>query len=283
MSGGTLVFGAGWLGTQFAERLPGAALSRVDIADATSVAAELDRHRPARVLNCAGKTGRPNVDALEREPASTRRSNVEGPLVLARTCRERDLHFAHLGSGCVYTGDNGGAGFAEDDPPNFAGSLYARTKAECEAALRAFDALQLRIRLPVSAVPSPRNLLTKLLGYREVVSVANSVTVLEDFWAPALALIGRGATGVWNLVNDGVERHDELLSLYRDRVDPAHAFEVISEDALAERLVAGRSNCILSTAKLHAAGLAMPPLEASLPALVDAYGAALRAASEAGR
>ena len=280
MGGGTLIFGAGWLGTQLAERLPGAVLSRVDIADAAAVAAELDRMDPARAVNCAGKTGRPNVDSLERERESTWRSNVTGPVVLATACRERGMHFTHLGSGCVYSGDNDGRGFAEDDRPNFDGSLYSRSKAACEKALRPLDALQLRIRLPISAVPGPRNLLTKLLAFSEVVRVPNSVTVLEDFWRPARALIERGETGVWNMVNDGVETHDSLLGLYRDRVDPTHRFDVIAVEELASRLVAGRSNCILSTGKLHAAGLAMPHLDETLPRLVDAYGAAARAAGE---
>ena len=35
-------------------------------------------------------------------------------------------------------------------------------------------------------------------------------------------------------------------------------------------LRAGLSNCVLSTAKLHAAGLALPPIEARLPDLIDA-------------
>ncbi|MHC5012765.1 MAG: hypothetical protein ACYTG6_17770, partial [Planctomycetota bacterium] len=80
-----------------------------------------------------------------------------------------------------------------------------------------------------------------------------------------------------NVVNDGVEFHDALLDLYRQRVDPSLTYEVVEEAAL--RLTAGRSNCLLSTEKLHAAGLALPSLEEVLPALVDAYGAAVRAAA----
>jgi dTDP-4-dehydrorhamnose reductase len=278
VTGRSLVFGAGWLGTQLAERLPGAVLTRVDIADEAGVARELDRVRPDRVVNAAGKTGKPNVDALESEPEATYRSNVAGPILLASLCRKRGVHFTHLGSGCVYSGDNEGRGFSEEDPPNFAGSLYARTKAQAEAALEDLGALQLRIRLPVSAAPHPRNLLTKLLGYKDVVRVANSVTVLEDFWPAALALVQRGSTGVWNVVNDGVEYHDELLTLYRERIDPAHRFRVITPEELAPRLRAGRSNCVLSTAKLRAAGLGLPPVEESLPRLVRSYAEALRVA-----
>ena len=272
MSFHTLVFGRGWMGTSWAARSEGAYLSDVDIADEAAVAAELDRRRPVHVVNAAGRTGTPNVDALEGHPGAVYRSNVVGPLVLAAACRERGIHLTHLGSGCVYQGDNHGRGYAEEDPPNFHGSLYARSKATAEAALRDFDVLQLRIRMPLSAEPHPRNLLTKLLGYPRIVSVPNSVTVLEDAWPVAEALVAQRATGTWNLVNDGVERHDELLDLYRESVDPGHAYQVVDMAELG--LKAPRSNCVLATGKLREAGLALPPLAESLPRLVRAYGTA---------
>ncbi len=270
MSFRTLVFGRGWMGHMWADRGTDTHLSDVDIADEATVAAELDRVQPVHVVNAAGRTGRPNVDGLEGRPGTVYRSNVVGPLVLAVACRERGIHMTHLGSGCVYSGDHGGAGFTEEDPPNFRGSLYARSKAAAEMSLRDFDVLQLRIRLPLSERPHPRNLLTKLLAYPRVIRVPNSVTVLEDAWPVAEALVAKRATGVWNLVNDGVEQHDELLDLYRRLVDPQHAYTVVDESTLGLR--AGRSNCLLSTQKLHGAGLAMPSLQESLPRLVEAYG-----------
>jgi hypothetical protein len=74
-----------------------------------------------------------------------------------------------------------------------------------------------------------------------------------------------------------VETHDGLLALYRERVDPQLRFRVVPAERLERRLVARRSNCLLSTEKLKAAGLGMPPLEVTLPRLVDAYAANLRA------
>ncbi|MDA1194638.1 MAG: sugar nucleotide-binding protein [Planctomycetota bacterium] len=272
MDGSTLIFGAGWIGTAWSRRL-GATLTRTDIASEEAVRAELARCAPARVINAAGATGNTSVDALEGDPARAYRSNVVGPLVLASACAEAGIPFVHLGSGCIYEGDAGGQGWTEEDAPNFGGSLYARTKALAEQALSDFDVLQLRIRLPLSATPGPRNLLTKLLSFDRVVSVPNSVTVLEDFWPVAEALIQRGERGIWNLVNDGVERHDELLRVWREHVDPDHSFDVISVADLESRLVARRSNCVLSTAKLAAAGLGLPPLDESLPRLVLEYAA----------
>jgi 3,5-epimerase/4-reductase len=269
--GTTLVFGAGWIGRELAARIQGGVLSRADVADPRAVEAELDRVRPVRVVNAAGKNGVPNVDACEREPEATYRSNVVGPIVLSGACLRRDLHLTHLSSGCLYEGDAGGRGWTEDDPPSFAGSVYARTKAEAEAALRPWPVLQLRMRMPIASVPHPRNLLTKLLGYARVTSVPNSITVLDDAWAAILGLMDRGATGVWNVVSPGIERHDEVLGLWRELVDPTHAFRVVSKEELLASLAAGRSDCVLSTARLEGAGLGLPPLAEALPRVILAY------------
>ena len=279
MRGTTLIFGAGWLGHQFTKHIPGAVLVEADIADESAVAAAVEAYEPVRVLNCAGRTGRPNVDALENDPSGTLRSNVLGPVMLASACVANGLHFTHMSSGCLYTGDNGGTGFTEEDAPNFDGSLYARSKAQAEAALREFDCLQLRIRLPLSGTPHPRNLLTKLLGFGSVVSVPNSVTVLEDMWVPALGLIEAEDGGVYNLVNPGIERHDALLRLFQEHVDKSHTFTIITEEELRARLAAGRSNCLLSTEKLTARGYTLPDFEDRVTELLRAYGAALSGAS----
>jgi 3,5-epimerase/4-reductase len=273
----TLVFGAGWIGPFLARRLPGGTVSSADVADPEAVAAEIERARPDRVVNAAGKTGGTSVDACETEPEGTWRSNVTGAVVLATECRARGIHLTHLGSGCVYEGDRDGRGWREEDPPNFTGSVYSRSKIAAEEALRGVGALQLRLRLPFSAVPHPRNLLTKLLSFRSVVSLPNSVTVLEDFAPVARALMERGETGVWNVVNEGIERHDEVLALWRDLVEPERRIDVVSWETLAAGLRAPRSNCVLSTEKLRAAGLALPPLYESLPRLVREYATFLRA------
>jgi len=125
-----LVFGAqGYFGQQFLERFPGSVGSTVDIANMADVARELDTHQPDVVINAAGKTGRPNIDWCEDHKLETIHSNVTGPLVLLKECGNRGIYWVHLGSGCIYSGDNGGRGFTEEDPPNFAGSFYSRTKA----------------------------------------------------------------------------------------------------------------------------------------------------------
>lgn len=92
--------------------------------------------KPTHVLNCAGCTGRPNVDWCEDNKQATIRSNVIGTLNLADVCFERDIHMTNFATGCIYAYDEkhtfDGPGFVETDPPNFDGSFYSLTKAKVE-------------------------------------------------------------------------------------------------------------------------------------------------------
>jgi len=276
----TLIFGAGWIGNQFLKHIKKSILSLIDITDSNLVEKELERVNPSCIINCAGKTGKPNIDSCEKNPEGTLRANLAGAVLLASAAKKRDIQFVQMSSGCLYEGNNEGKGFTEESPPNFLGSVYSRSKALAESALRDLGALQLRIRMPISETPGPRNLITKLVGYRKVIHMANSVTVLEDFFPVAFKLIEQGNPGVFNIVNEGMEYHDELLKLYQNLVDPQFQFEVIPLEILKEKLVAGRSNCILSTEKIRQMGLGLPPIEDSLKRILPIYALNLQRESE---
>jgi 3,5-epimerase/4-reductase len=64
------------------------------------VEAELTRINPTHVLNCAGVTGRPNVDWCEDNKEATVRSNVIGTLTLADCCFQRGIHCTVYATGC---------------------------------------------------------------------------------------------------------------------------------------------------------------------------------------
>jgi 3,5-epimerase/4-reductase len=261
MAPGILILGSkGFLGQRLLAAYPGAGSTDVDVADAAALAAVLDARRPAVVINCAGKTGRPNIDWCEDHKRETLRSNVTGALVVLEACLERAIYLVHLSSGCIYQGDNGGAGFREDDAPNFAGSFYSRTKASIDQMLREFPVLSLRLRMPFDGSLSGRNLIVKLRKYPRVLTAANSMTNLDDFVATAEQLIARRATGIYNVVNEGAISPFEIMTRYREMVDPGHAFEPLALEDLGEVARAGRSNCLLSTAKLRGEGLELPPV-----------------------
>ena len=213
-----------------------------------------------------------------RRIRSRRCANVTGALIVREECLRRDVYLVHLSSGCLYEGDNGGQGYGEDDAPNFAGSFYAKTKIWAEQMLRDFPVLILRLRMPFDGSHHERNLLVKLARYSRVLTERNSLTCIPDFLKAARQLIDRRLTGIWNIVNDGALSPFELMQRYKQRVNPWHTFEPLPNEQLGEVTVAGRSNCLLSTAKLRAAGLALPPVEVAVERCLGELAGSLRVA-----
>ncbi|MBX3225305.1 MAG: sugar nucleotide-binding protein [Labilithrix sp.] len=273
-----LVFGRGFLGERIARTLPGATLHAADIADEAAVRAALDEHAPDAVVNAAGKTGRPNVDWCETHQTETFRSNVEGPLVLARVCQDRETYLLHLASGCVFYGASPApGGWREDDFGNPT-SFYSRTKYAADLVLSRLPGVGIaRLRMPVDSAPGPRNLITKLAGYKQVIDVVNSVTVVDDLVQVLPGLVERRAEGIYHVTNPGTLKHRDLLALYRELVDPAHDVELIADEDLVARGLAlkGRSNCILSSARLDALGLTMRPIDVALRDVMTKYARAV--------
>ena len=102
-----LVYGGktGWIGQKVlamlqAKGIPArAADARLEKVE--QVAAELDAVKPTHVLNCAGLTGRPNVDWCEDHKDEVVRVNVIGTLGLLDACETRNIHCTNFATGCV--------------------------------------------------------------------------------------------------------------------------------------------------------------------------------------
>ncbi len=265
-----LIFGNGWLGNKFHNFFKGSIISCADITNKEEVRKEVLLHKPDVVLNCAGKTGKPNIDWCEEHKVEVYNSNVVGVFILASVCSELDSYLVHLGSGCIYEGDNNGRGFSEDDAPNFFGSFYSRTKIWSQEVLKEFpNVLQLRIRMPIDSVPSSRNFITKITLYKKVISVKNSVTILnQDFFNAVKVLIERRRVGIYNLVSPGAVDHKEVLDMYKEFVDQEFSYDLFSLDDLHKETKAKRSNCILNSDKLLG--------EVSLPDVKDALKVCLK-------
>lgn len=104
--------------------------------DRAAVEKVIDEIKPTHVLNCAGCTGRPNVDWCEDNKGATIRSNVIGTLNIADICDQKRIHLTVFATGCIYQYDKdhqpGGKGYTEEDPANFQGSFYSYTKSRVE-------------------------------------------------------------------------------------------------------------------------------------------------------
>ncbi|KAK3719047.1 hypothetical protein LTR37_004611 [Vermiconidia calcicola] len=221
---------------------------------------ELDKIKPTHVINCAGKTGRPNVDWCEDHKLETIESNVIGPLILIKACNERNIHLTNLATGCIYASQYNAdrtevtsPPFKEEDPANFGGSFYSFTKSRVEDVLKFFpDCLVLRLRMPVSDDLHGRSFVTKITKYPKVVNVPNSHSILHDLLPVIVALAEHRETGVLNFTNPGAISHNEVLSLYKEIIDPSYTWQNFTLEEQAKVIKADRSNCELDCGKLLA-------------------------------
>jgi dTDP-4-dehydrorhamnose reductase len=122
-----LVGASGFIGQAFARyfvasEVAFAPLSRahLDYYDSAKLAACLKDCRATFLVNAAGYTGKPNVDACEGHKSECLAANAVLPGVVRHACESLEIPWGHVSSGCIYTGARpGGNGFRESDPPNF--------------------------------------------------------------------------------------------------------------------------------------------------------------------
>ncbi|KAL8946482.1 MAG: hypothetical protein Q9222_007127, partial [Ikaeria aurantiellina] len=133
---------------------------------------ELKRHKPTRVINCAGVRGTPNADWCEDHKVETMRSNVLGALNVVDTCYRLGIHVTHIGSACIYTSSEQEhhAPFKETDEPFYAGSWYGRSRLLCEQSIRHYpNLLLLRIRIPIGPDLQKNNHVARILKFEKIV------------------------------------------------------------------------------------------------------------------
>lgn len=257
-----LVFGGvtGWIGQAIVELMQEqhyqVLATSVRMENRAAVEALLDDFKPDRVFIAAGATGVPNVDWCESNKAATVRANVIGTLNVIDACNSsgRRIHVTYYGTGCIYEGyGENGAGFKEEDVPNFAGSFYSRSKVACESMIgEAYsdNVLTLRLRMPISDDLHPRSFVTKITRYDRVVNVPNSMSVLGELLPVSIDMADRKRVGVYNFCNPGVITHNEILFLYKEIVDPTFQWRNFSLEEQAKVIKAGRSNNKLDVTKL---------------------------------
>ena len=259
-----LVFGAkGWIGQQFISN------TVHEVIQATTrpenyqdTFDEIAQVNPDCVISFLGRTygtgpdGKliPSIDYLELPGKlyENMRDNFYAPYNLAQICDKQDIHFIYLGTGCIYTYKNNNTIFTEQDIPNFTGSGYSTVKGYTDQVLRHFNnTLQLRIRMPVSKLVSGRNLIDKLVGYPNICSIPNSMTVLDDMWPIIDKMIDVQEKGVYNLTNPGTAEHNWILQEYTKLINPNHTWNVISYEEQMKYIKSERSNNEMNTTKLE--------------------------------
>ena len=224
----------------------------------------LHERRPEFLINCAGYTGKPNVDACEDNQEETRRANVGLVQTISKACLMNGTKWGHVSSGCIYQGTKGANGFTELDMPNFSFGLgncsyYSGTKAQAEEIIAhtGGDCYIWRLRIPFDEYDSPRNYLTKLIKYPMTLDANNSISHKGDFVKYCLALWERKADfGIYNVVNTGAVTTKQVTNEINNilGIDKDFKFFAREQDMYDMGFArTPRSNCVLDNTKLVAA------------------------------
>ena len=268
-----LVYGGkGWIGQQFVQVLKAnntqfvVGASRADNYD--TLLAEIAQVKPTHVVSFIGRTHGSigekvytTIDYLEQEGRLVEnvRDNLYSPLLLSMACREKNVHYTYLGTGCIFKFDEEHPfgkeqnGFHEGSQPNFFGSSYSIVKGFTDKLMQLFEpnVLNLRIRMPITGEKNGRNFITKIATYPKVCSVPNSMSVLPELLPYVLEMMKQNITGTMNLTNPGLISHNEILEMYKELVDPSFEWKNFSMEEQRAILAADRSNNYLDTRKLE--------------------------------
>jgi len=268
-----IVYGSnGWIGNQFIKILEKKKIdfvkgkSRIDNNE--SLLQEIDEINPTHIVSFIGRTHGTigdkiftTIDYLEQEGKLTEniRDNLYSPLLLAHICKEKQIHYTYLGTGCIFKYDTNHPfgkekdGFTEDELPNFFGSSYSVVKGFTDRLFHLYNesVLNLRIRMPITGEENPRNFITKIVTYEKVCSVPNSMTVLPELLPKVLSMMKNKITGTINLTNPGLISHNEILEMYKEIVDPSFEWKNFSQEEQRKILAADRSNNYLDTSVLE--------------------------------
>lgn len=303
-----LLGGTGYVGEAFQQELAtrGALFrnvrrSEVDYGRFENLVALLRSVKPEFVVNCAGYTGKPNVDACETAKADTLAGNTLLPQTVAHACASEGIPWGHVSSGCIYSGakvlDVNGLlhgekdmtlpglrtlaeknpevihGFTERDTPNFSFrdgpcSFYSGTKALGEEAIAGVGQSYVwRLRIPFDEIDGPRNYLSKVQRYPKVYDNLNSISHRRDFAKACLDLWAlRAPFGTYNVTNIGWVTTRNVIGMIERILKPARPFEFWENDEEFYRVAAKtpRSNCVMDTSKLLSAGVKIRPVEEAL-------------------
>lgn len=240
----------------------------------------LDKYSPDVVLNAAGRKGKPNVDWCETNQMETIVGNTLQPILIAQACQEKNIYLLHVGSGCIFYGNSPhpDKAWREDDFGNPV-PVYSRTKWAADLVLSTLPNVGVaRIRMPLDSVPHAGNLIDKLVSYKKIIDVENSVTIIEDMIDVFYQLMEKKAVGIFHVTNPGAVRHRQIIDLYKKYVDPNHTNEWIEESDLVESglTARGRSNNILFSENLARYGVKMKDALGSLAETMIKYGKSKR-------
>ena len=288
-----LVYGSrGWIGKQFIEILKAKGVEYVEgiarVDNDIELFEELYKREPTNVISFIGRThGKigdkvySTIDYLEQEGKIVEniRDNLYSPIILAHLCKELNIHYTYLGTGCIFKFDENHPfgkeekGFHEYSLPNFFGSSYSIVKGFTDRMMRLYQSnvLNLRIRMPITGEENPRNFITKITTYEKICSIPNSMTVLPELLPLIIDMMRCRTTGTMNFTNPGLISHNEILEMYRELVDSNFKWENFSQEEQRKILASDRSNNFLETTRLESLFPSVLPIKESVRKMLLEY------------
>jgi dTDP-4-dehydrorhamnose reductase len=276
-----LLGGNGYVGSAIQKNLTGRGLpftvaSRAssDYSNLNVLVKMLRELRPEFLINSAGYTGKPNVDACEIHRTECLDGNAVLPGVIREACEQTQTPWGHVSSGCIFTGAKpDGSGFTEDDAPNFSFrqnncSFYSGCKALGEEVLEGAERCFIwRLRIPFNNINSARNYISKMMRYDRLLLATNSLSQLDEFADACVASwTQRVPFGTYNLTNPGSVTTRDVVRLIQKHGLSNRDFQFFESDDQFMKLAAKtpRSNCVLNSTKAIAAGLPLSPIDEAL-------------------
>jgi dTDP-4-dehydrorhamnose reductase len=289
-----LLGGTGYVGQEFQAQLKARGIAYKNISRYNFDYNEPDKlynalsiDRPEFLINCAGYTGKPNVDACELDKANCLRGNAVLPGIIAEACKKLNIPWGHVSSGCIYTNNVAITkfnGWTEDDTPNFtfrslnsAGgcSWYSGTKALGEDILKNYDNLYIwRLRIPFNNINNPRNYLSKLLNYNKLLNATNSLSNLNEFVSACIdCYLNKIAYGIYNVTNPGIVTTKEVIELIKKNkiTDKEFSFFKNEEEFMQIAAKTPRSNCTLNSDKIIHTGVKLTEVHEALDRALNTW------------
>jgi dTDP-4-dehydrorhamnose reductase len=257
-----LLFGyKGWIGKQIFELLKSISDNEVITTDIrVDNYDEIDKfifeNKPDRIISVIGRTYGDNINSIDYlEKKGNLKININdnlySPLNLALISQKYNIHLTYMGTGCIFNGYD--KEYLENDEPDFFGSSYSIVKGFTDRIMKNFDnVLNVRIRMPITNdINSNRNFINKIINYKKICSMNNSMTVLPDLLPLLIDMIIKKEIGTINLVNPGYISHNEILELYKEIKNPNFSWDNMTIEEQNQILLSQRSNNILNTKKLQ--------------------------------
>lgn len=289
----SIIGGTGYVGSYFQKHLKQLDIPFVTYSirfpvDERDLTHHLIKNKVTKVINCAGYTGKPNVDSCEREENKTEClfANALLPKAIADICAKYHIDMYHISSGCIYNDVECEKAhppsriYTEDDKPNFTYesgycSWYSGSKALGEQLLDSTTLTIFRLRIPFDESISDRNYIQKIVKYPKLLAATNSFSQLDEFVSNIIKFVLNKRQwerqGIFNVTQPGYLSTFEVVEMLRQHNLIKNKAWFDDVDEFAQYNLAPRSNCVLDSSKALYHGFKLTHIQEAMEEAIEKY------------